>query len=104
MNYVERVDLYCRGMEHVSPGTCHSCTECQTLWGMDAPALEAALDKGAVSDEGGFSWQQCDTCGCRYGGNRYDAHGFDKSGNIVHLSVCADCVCYLSNGDIPKGE
>jgi len=27
------------------------------------------------SDEGHFSWQHCDSCGSRLGGDRYPAHG-----------------------------
>lgn len=58
--------------------------------------------KETCPDEGWFSRQPCDSCGTKYAGNRYAAHGFDEHGGIIHLDVCADCLCYFANGDLPE--
>ena len=96
--YEKRVEHYCRGLESVNPGICAGCSNCQFDFGLseDDPAWEE------LSDEGGFSWHQCDTCGSTLGGNRYAAHGFtDDDGTLVHLSMCEDCLMFFANGDLP---
>lgn len=70
--------------------------------------LEDKIADQEYLDEGSFSWSQCDSCGSTLGGNRYAAHGFvpDESdlptGEVVHLDICEDCLCFHANGDIPE--
>lgn len=64
-------------------------------------------------DEGSFSWSSCDSCGSALGGNRYPAHGVlapsmeeaqKPEQEITHFDVCADCLFYHANGDLPDTE
>lgn len=72
--------------------------------------LAVALDRGEMestrqcADEGGFSWAGCDSCGSSLGGNLSPAHYIGDAGEIVHCSVCVDCMMYHANGDLPEGE
>lgn len=61
-------------------------------------------------DEGGFSWQPCDSCGNTLGGNRYPAHaihrdafdcGAKRPDLVYHIDICADCLLWHANGDLP---
>lgn len=63
------------------------------------------------AEEGGFSWSECDSCGSHLGGNRYPAHGIiaesmeaaqKPESEITHFNVCADCLCWHANGDLPE--
>ncbi len=94
MTYIESVDHYLKGIDHVSPGNCLSCLECNPD-GIDAETFEQDHP-----DEGGFSWAQCDGCGSTFGGDRYAGHGTIK-GELIHLDLCVDCLMYLANGDEP---
>jgi len=107
--YTEAVERCLDGIEHVSPGIGSDCPVCQRDYGYDDNARFAAdIESGTVCDEGGFSWSQCDACGSQLGGNRYDAHGLildahnKPAGELVHLGICVDCLCYLANGDEPE--
>jgi hypothetical protein len=92
------------GMEFLSPGFCCACEECRDNAGFCCEhSARAAQEKdGGGLDEGHFSWHSCDTCGSTLGGDRYAAHGRDKDGAIVHLSICSDCLMYMANGDEPE--
>lgn len=100
--YESAVDRNLAGLEFISTGICPGCKECQQTWDMPEDELEQAWSTGDVCDEGSFSWHVCESCGSHLGGNRYDAHGVDADGAIVHLSVCTDCLMYLANGDLPE--
>ncbi len=97
MSFQTDVEHYCRGLDHVNSGTASCCEQCRWDFGLeeDDPAW------AELSDEGGFSWHQCDTCGSQLGGHRYSGHGFDSDGTVVHLSMCEDCLLFFANGDVP---
>lgn len=61
-------------------------------------------ESGRLPDEASFSWRACDTCGTTLGGDREYGHALDSRMDIVHLSMCADCVMFIANGDIPDDE
>lgn len=89
---------YLKGLDAVSPGPCPGCEDCGLVDvdTMDDPRYEEA-------GEGGFSWQQCDSCGSTLGGDRSPAHCYNPdTKTILHLDVCVDCVMYLANGDVPE--
>ena len=90
-----------QGIEYLGIGTIAGCYTCQTIYGMDEDELQAAIDNYDVFDEGGFSWQDCDVCGSRLGGDRYVMHGYYKD-DLIHLDVCTDCIMYHANGDLPE--
>jgi hypothetical protein len=115
--YVESVEHYLKGLTFVSPGLCPSCSECLSSFNYrnyrdeegDGNEIRTAeeqfaedIENGEVDDEGGFSSSQCDSCGSTMAGDRYAAHGVGTNGKILHLDVCADCLVYLANGDIPS--
>ena len=51
------------------------------------------------AEEASFSWSACDCCGSTLGGDRHPAHGWlDKQ--LVHLSVCNDCLYYINYGQL----
>lgn len=91
--YIANIDHELRGVEYFSVGTAHQCGEC------NPDGLDENADL-SVYDEGSFSWRACESCGSLLGGDRHAAHGF-ISGELVHLNVCADCLCYHANGDLP---
>ena len=100
--FEKAIELHTKGLKHVSAGIASCCSCCQHDFHLDEESLQTALENGSVNDEGGFSWAACECCGSLLGGNRYSAHGFDKDGGVVHLAICEDCLCFLSNGDIPE--
>ncbi len=92
--HVENVDdynLYIRdfkkgseGLEALSSGHCPGCEECG--------------DDEEVDPH--FSHSPCNICRRQLGGDRYPAHYMDDNDEINHLSICADCVYYLENGQL----
>ncbi len=91
----------------ISPGLCSDCPDCQSSFGYDDErAFDNDIASGAVCDEGGFSYQDCDCCGSSLGGDRYAAHGHVtmKDGAVVlcHFDICEDCLQYLANGTLPE--
>lgn len=93
-----------RGMVGLNTGpACGGCVVCNSIWVHSGPAPEEQ-----PSDEGGFSWSPCDTCGATPGGLRYTAHYFKGGppgrGRRIgrHLEICADCLCFIANGDHPR--
>ena len=90
------------GLEFVSVGLCGTCPDCQRDFCMSPRGFYSAVERGTLCDEGGFSWHPCEACGSSLGGNRYTAHAIDENGDLVHFSVCEDCLCYIANGDEPE--
>lgn len=82
----------------ISPGAASCCGQCRSDFGLEEndPAWKS------LSDEGGFSWYACEVCRSHLGGNRYAAHGFDANDEVIHYSICGDCLFYLANGDVPE--
>lgn len=96
--YTDAVARELEGLQHVNVGRTHTCAECNPR-----DLSEGDFD---TDDEGGFSWQSCDGCGSTLGGQRYAAHALMTHINgreaWICLSVCADCLCYIANGDEPE--
>lgn len=126
-----------RGVHFFSPGACVGCddcglapTECTACegngWSYEDDSetfktycqpcngtgkIEPSEHDRECADEGGFSWQGCDSCGSPLGGTLYPAHGIiaetmeaaqSKDREISHFSICTDCVMYHANGDLPE--
>ena len=100
--FEQAVEAGCEGLRFVSPGVCPTCPNCQELYGMKPREFFTAYENGKLCDDPHFSWRSCECCGSGLGGDRYEAHGMDSEGTIVHFTVCEDCLCYLANGDHPK--
>lgn len=92
----------------IAPGASPGCKECFSWLDDCADPSESDMDS---ANEGGFSWCACDSCGSSLGGNRYPAHAIHKEAfgpdakrpnDVTHISICADCLRYHANGDIPE--
>jgi hypothetical protein len=94
------VDEHTEGLTHVSSGACPTCEECQALYGMTADEISSAQESGALPDEPHIG-RHCDTCGVSCQQSLYDGHAL-ADGALVHLAMCADCVCWFANGDLPR--
>ena len=97
---LEKYEEYKQSVEHnlahltfVSTGACAGCDECGLTTG-SSDYERAALDEGC------FSWSPCEGCGSSLGGNRYPAHGRDANDEIVHFSICVDCLYFLNYGQL----
>lgn len=101
-SYMRSFERMTRGLAHISVGLWGLCRECAAAFGMDQEEFASKVESGEAFDEGGFSWQHCDTCGSGLGGMRYAAHAFDHKKSPVHLDVCGDCLNYIANGDEPE--
>jgi hypothetical protein len=101
--YIAAVEAGLQGLKAVSTGYCPGCSQCSEDLGYDdIDDYNADYERGAVSNEGSFSWQGCDICGSTLGGNMEVWHWMDAEGEIMHEScACVDCVMYLANGDLP---
>jgi len=91
----------------ISPGVSPSCSQCQSDFNMPPRQFFAKYEAGEITDEGGFSWCECDSCGSSLGGNRYAAHAIRNIGKpgeieICHISICEDCLLFHANGDEPE--
>jgi hypothetical protein len=94
------------GLKYESSGFCYTCETC--LDNHDICCEHKAKrfwERGDIADEGHFSWQPCDFCGSRLGGDRYAAHAIfkdDETETIEHFEICEDCIFYMANGDLPE--
>lgn len=67
---------------------------------------EGVTNLSTVTDEDGnsepwFSWGSCDCCRTRFGGNRYNANGFNPTTKEVQeYVVCEDCIYYAEYGQL----
>lgn len=108
--FEESVSHYLEGIEAVSSGG--MLTDCPDCPEFECDGSCGSSDPGNVCydlDEGSFSRSRCDSCGSTYGGDRYTAHGLIpnedgtlKDSQIIHLDICADCLFYHANGDVPE--
>jgi hypothetical protein len=101
--YAGRVEYYLKGLEHVSCGPCPGCAECESIFNLSGKEFEEALESGQIFDEGSHSSGSCDACGTTQGGKRYMAHGLSGA-DILHFSVCTDCLFYITYGEEPEPE
>ena len=102
VNFQQRIECNLKGLNHVSPGICCGCEQCQSDFGMSEREIAEAQANEGLTDEGGYSLQDCDSCGSDLAGDRYAAHGIDANGDSVHLDICCDCLLYLANGGLPN--
>ncbi len=66
-----------------------------------AEEVEPSQEEMDLAGEAHFSWSACDTCGSPLGGDRHPAHARLESGELVHLSVCTDCLFFINYGETP---
>ena len=97
----------------ISSGVCCSCGECQHQYDMSEPQIADAQDKGAIVEEGSFSWANCDCCKRDIAGDRHTAHALLQDTTTIegikklsyfneHLEICSDCLEYIANDTIPE--
>jgi len=79
-------------MKHLGSGCQKGCSDC--------PDNQESEESGSIT----FSRNDCDLCGCPLAGGREVMHGYDKTGALVHLEVCEECLLYWANGDLPSAE
>ena len=89
--YESAVECGLRGLEFVSTGACPGCGEC----GLSDDCTDHDRE---IAGEPHFSWSACECCGSGLGGDRYQAHGRDSNGDLVHFEVCVDCLYYITYG------
>ena len=53
----------------------------------------------------GFSWNHCDVCKSKLGGDRYSANIYNVvTEEVTELAVCTDCINYIANSEVPSDE
>lgn len=120
--YQDSVAYHLKDLNAVSTGACLECEDCglglKTCPHCDGEKIDIEQEEGACpncsgsgyiapsldeftsANESSFSWHACEACGSTLGGDRHPAHGVDKDGAILHLSVCTDCLYYLNYGQL----
>ena len=87
----------------IVPGAAPNLDCCGNFHADDEKAYELA-------NEGGFSWQPCESCGSTLGGHRYAAHAIHREAfgpdaarpdDVHHIEICTDCLIWHTNGDEP---
>lgn len=91
--YKQAVERGLEGLTFVSTGACPGCKECGL-------GPEPSNEERELAEEAHFSYSACDCCGSTLGGDRHPAHGRDKDNQIVHFSVCVDCLYYINYGQL----
>ncbi len=91
-DFTDSVNHYCDGLI-VNPGCLG--IQCEHSEGDEEHRCESY-----------FSWQQCDSCGSTFGGNRETAYGINNGVHRlpiepIELSICTDCALFHANGDEP---
>lgn len=101
--WVSDVTATCREFDNhqIATDVCSKCEECQSQFGLSEAELAKGIEDEEINDEGGFTWCACDCCHLLIGGMKYSAHAF-QNGELVHLEICEDCMCYLASGYEPK--
>jgi hypothetical protein len=89
-------------LKFVSTGLCPDCIECAELFGVSIDELNQGIENDDIFDEGSFSWYPCDDCNTNLGGDSFIAHGIDKDENLIHFTVCLDCLMELNGYTIDK--
>jgi hypothetical protein len=95
--YVEAVERHLEGLEAVSPGPSPGCEDCLPCEDPEEPGE----DWWDLANEASFSHAPCDACGTGMAGSRYPGHGL-LNDEVVHLSLCTDCVMFIANGVLPE--
>ena len=82
-----------KDLKFVSTGLCPDCKDCADSFGYDdMNKYNQDVENGNICDEGSFSWSPCDDCNISLGGNSYYAHGMDENDDLVHFTICLDCL------------
>lgn len=103
--WIEKVESNLEGVELFSVGESPGCYVCAQAAGLEDLKEEEVREKwsrGEMNVDPHFSWSSCESCGSALGGDRYPAHGM-MGKQIVHFHICADCLMYHANGDLPDG-
>lgn len=101
--FTDAIEHNCKGLHHINPGSAACCPVCLDEFGIeDSVDPDTAQEQMYECDQSSFSWTACCTCGSPLCGDRSNGHGFDENGEVIHLSMCADCVMYFANGDEPE--
>jgi hypothetical protein len=124
------------GVSAFSTGVCAGCDECLRNHGythkwsgnLQRKKAQADWESGKWSDESGFTWSDCPSCGMTLGHDGYVGHGIvtvpvyttvtvrtpqglvkkrvatKRTKQVMqhYDGICTDCVCYHANGDIPE--
>ena len=88
-DWIERIEHQLEGVEFFSVGGSSSCEECE--------------HGGGVFHTISFSRSSCDSCRSGMAGERHPAHGI-IDGDTHHFDVCAECLFFHANGDLPDPE
>ena len=108
--FTDAIEHYCEGLT-VAPGAASCCDDCRDLYGCDDGMTENEAQEYLCDHaEPWFSWQPCDSCGSRFGGDREAAHGLpidargalDYSRDMLHMAICVDCLMFWANGEEPE--
>ena len=88
-------------LEYISSGIIANCNECCKIYTgsdseYDMQEFKIDVDQGNVYDEGSFSHYPCNDCNTTLGGDSYIAHGIDCNGELIHFSICYDCLMELN--------
>ena len=82
-----------KDLKFVSVGLCFNCIECKDTFGYDSiDKFNQDIENEDILDEGSFSWNPCNDCNTQLGGSSYLAHGKDKNGDLIHFTICYDCL------------
>lgn len=100
--YTEAVEHFLKGIGFISTGSyMNDCYECGDDF--DPKCKEGGDGESWSYAEPYFSRSQCDGCGSRLGGSREVSHGIvEETGELIHLSLCTDCVVFINNGEEPE--
>lgn len=80
-------------LNFVSTGLCPNCEICKDNWGYDSmEKFNQDISSGDLQDSGNFSWNPCDDCNTRLGGDSFVAHGINSSKELIHFKICYDCL------------
>ena len=85
----------------------HYCKGYTVAVGCHGPSCEYADGDENHSCEASFSWQQCDSCGSTFGGDRLKATMIPldyKAGEdtMIDVDICTDCAMAWANGENPE--
>jgi predicted metal-binding protein len=101
--FVANVTRYLDGLEPVFAGAACGCEACG-LGDLAHPDDDQSRFEAAETL--GMSWYRCEVCGGDPG-ERHAAHGWlktDEGEELVHLTVCTDCLVFVANGDLPDDQ
>lgn len=95
---MERITGYTtKNLKFISTGLCPDCIECKESFGIeDMREFNQQVQSGELCNEGSFSWNPCNECNTHLGGDSYFAHGVDVNDEIIHFTVCHDCLMELN--------